>query len=112
MSYSLSEVSNWKISFTLAQIRSITRASIELGVDATKVGRVIGQLEKELEEPLFNRSATPLQLTSYGKEVLKKLVLPLLKEWELFSKSITKASQHFFHHSIIDTGRDRTFLSQ
>lgn len=49
-----------------ARERSFTRAARSLGVGQPSVSHAIRQLEKRIEAPLFDRTATPIELTPIG----------------------------------------------
>ena len=85
---------NWTIFYNLVHTRSITRTSIELGVETSKVSRIIGQLEKELGRPLFDRKSRPLKLTSYGEEVAAKGA-SAMQEWKGFLNFLEPSDEKY-----------------
>ncbi len=76
----------------VAALRSISKASIELGVSQPTVSVHVGELEKELGVELFERSRRPLRLTAAGV-ALTRLANPIVDRIESIKGSLEDADK-------------------
>ncbi len=88
----IGSVESWYVFAKVVQTASITRASIELGMDASRVSKVLLQLEKGVEAQLIDRSVRPIRPTERGAAVYET-ILPLLRDWTAFQNGLTDPSQ-------------------
>jgi DNA-binding transcriptional LysR family regulator len=61
----------------VAERLSFARAARELGLDRTRVSRVIGALEQELGAALFVRTTRTMRLTPEGEALARQITAPL-----------------------------------
>ncbi len=62
----------WEYALKLAEVRSFSQLSHELGITQPALSKQIGALEKELGVELFDRSTTPLALTPAGAHFMEE----------------------------------------
>lgn len=65
------QFSNLRYFKVAAEEENFTRAAEKLGVSQAYLSRIIRTLEKEIDVPLFNRMGKRVELSSYGKLLLK-----------------------------------------
>jgi molybdate transport repressor ModE-like protein len=97
MSLHLVPRSLWYIE-QVAQLGSIQAASRELGISASAIHRQIKTIEEAMGEPLFDRDAKGMTLTTAGQ-----LLLGLAREWRLDNArlwSVIQASRGVQHGHI------------
>ncbi len=76
----------WKLFARTVRLGSISRAAIELGIDASAASRRLFELEHSVGEALLNRKRRPITTTAKGEELFE-VVIPIVDAYENFLSS-------------------------
>lgn len=71
------DLNSLRVFETVAATMSFTAAAARLGLDKSRVSRVISSLEATLRTPLFTRSTRSMRLTPEGAALLRRVSEPL-----------------------------------
>jgi LysR family nitrogen assimilation transcriptional regulator len=67
------DLHKWSVFVAVAEMASITRAALQLGMDQSVVSRRINALERECNARLFNRTGRGVQLSEIGQRILPQV---------------------------------------
>lgn len=90
----------------VADSRNITHAARSLYISQSALSHYIKNVEEELGTPLFDRSTTPISLTTAGERYIESARL-ILMEKERLDKEIRDITQHMIGKLVIGSSRDR-----
>lgn len=80
-----------RIFCSVADTLQFRETATRLAISPQVISRIVGELEEELGESLFQRSTRQVQLTDFGRELLPQARLAVQQADEIFSKN-AKAS--------------------
>lgn len=63
----------WRVFIKVAELGSLTRAAVALGVPQSMISRHIAQLEKQCGARLFNRTGRGVTLTEFGYQLVPRI---------------------------------------
>ena len=76
----------------VAELRSFSAAARELGIASSTATRYIGQLERQLGEPLLIRSTRQVRLTAAGERALTRIGT-ILEQFDLMDQDLKATGQ-------------------
>lgn len=89
----MNRLESLKIFVSVAETLHFKETANRLAVSPQVITRIIGELEKELGETLFQRSTRQVKLSEFGKEFLPKAMALLADADALFNASKNAASE-------------------